>query len=82
MSNPPLPLFPRVVQDVMCVMDAEGGISRIDNEDKLREKVDEALSVYNEYVGNAPPSQSQAAEGGDAKAEGGASEAQPDAVKA
>ena len=27
--------------------------SRIDNDDKLREKVDEALTVYDEYVKNA-----------------------------
>ena len=26
---------------------------RIDNDDKLREKVDEALTVYDEYVRNA-----------------------------
>ena len=55
----------------------------IDNDDKLREKVDEALNVYNEYLGAGSNNPSNAnAEGGEAKTEGAPADAQADGVKA
>lgn len=51
---------------------------RIDNEEKLREKVDEAMNVYDEYVKNAG---GEAEDEGEAKAEG-AVEPEAEAVKA
>ena len=53
---------------------------RIDNDDKLREKVDEALNVYDEYVKNAGEQN-----GGNQEAEGKAeesAEAEPEPVNA
>ena len=52
--------------------------ARIDNDDKLREKVEEALTVYDEYVKNAGEG-AQEAEG---KAEDGVAEAEQEGVKA
>jgi polyadenylate-binding protein len=49
----------------------------IDNEEKLREKVDEAMNVYDEYVKNSGEGASE----GDAKADG-ADSAEADAAKA
>ena len=51
----------------------------IDNEDKLREKVEEALTVYDEYVKNAGGEAEQEVEG---KTEDGGAEAEQDGVKA
>lgn len=56
----------------------ETKLIRIDNDDKLREKVDEALNVYDEYVKNAGEQSS-----GDQEAEGKAeepAEAEPEPV--
>ena len=54
---------------------------RIDNDDKLREKVDEALTVYDEYVKNAGDgvTGNQEAEGEGEKPLG---DAEPEAVNA
>lgn len=50
---------------------------RIDNEDKLREKVDEAMNVYDEYVKN-----SSDANDVDLKGEDTSPEAKSDSVEA
>lgn len=59
----------------------ETNFSSIDNDDKLREKVDEALTVYDEYVRNASDHNAgnQEAEG---KADEPASEAEAEPVNA
>lgn len=59
----------------------ETNVISIDNDDKLREKVDEALTVYDEYVRNASEQTTgnQEAEG---KADEPAGAAEPEPVNA
>jgi len=59
----------------------ETNFSSIDNDEKLREKVDEALTVYDEYVKNAveQTAGNQEAEG---KADEPAGEAEPEPANA
>ena len=55
----------------------------IGHDERLREKVDEAMVVYDEYVKNAPPpANGEAQEGGDGKVEGGEERPEPDGATA
>lgn len=54
----------------------------IDNDDKLREKVDEAMTVYDDYVKNSGEGQSNQQETEGNAEEGGETKAEPEAQKA
>ena len=55
---------------------------RIGHDERLREKVDEAMVVYDEYVKNAPPPANGEAQEADGKVEAGEDRPEPDGASA